>query len=683
MSKPKYKFLKDLNPEQLKAATTTEGPLLILAGAGSGKTKTIVARTAYILAEGLAEPTNILIMTFTNKAAREMKERGQNMLISSNLWKGYMPEFTTFHSWGVKFVKSLSPELLATAGINHNFTIADDSDQTSIINKKMTAIFSKSELETMKAKNLLLPMGNLQNKLTPFYDQEETFNYITEIIENEGEGWLEGSLPEPLTNSIVDKFAKLYIEYKRDLRQHNMVDFEDLINIPVNILSENEGLRNICRERYKYLMVDEFQDTNGSQLKLLNLLLGDHLNISVVGDDSQSIYGWRGANINYILNFHNTFKNTTKINLKVNYRSSKLIVKKANTLLKSANQKHEFKEFLEAFKDKEGIVKARFFRYSEEEAKYIANITKQIIKKGSTVPGEIAVLYRSAIVNRKIEVELIANRINYKIHRGKTLLERKAAIDIINYFKLLENVVNGIALSKVLISAKIVTDKRVAQLQEEADNFGMDLLTYLHEGEFEIKGLGKAIKEKIISFSKEVKFFKGLLEDPSTSYVDFIEEFFAVNAVSKVNKLIIKKKLEGEKVSDDAYQTAMGAMKIVDIVYDLTKKYSSLAEFLEIVALEGEEEDKEDNKVNLMTVHASKGLEFEYVFVAGFSQGVFPSSRNLSPLDIEEERRLAYVALTRAKHGLFVTGSQKYFGGPNEQEKGPSQFLMEAKINLE
>lgn len=677
-----YRFLNDLNDEQLNAATETEGPLLILAGAGSGKTKTIVARTALIIANDFAKANEILIMTFTNKAAREMKERGQKILIDNNLWKGESPEFTTFHSWGVKFLKSMTTDILSSVGIKKNFNIADDSDQVVILNKLIPFIFNKKEQEEIKASNLLLPVGNLQNKLISFLDKDLAITQLDKVIEEDGVKWLEGSFPTPITDSVKEKIIQLYMSYKFELRKNNLIDFEDLINLPIRILSENETLKTIFREKYKYIMVDEFQDTNGSQLTLLNLLLSEDLNICVVGDDSQSIYGWRGANINYILNFHNTYKNTKKINLKINYRSSKLIVKRANTLLKSSKQKHEFKEFLEAFKESEGIIKGKFFKYSDDEARYISNLIRKIIDSKKTVPGEIAVLYRSAIVNRKIETELIANRINYKIHRGKTLLERKAAVEIINYLKLLTNLDNSLALAKVLSCAKILSDKRIAEFHDQAESLGMSLMNYIEEGEFNIKGLTKSVIEKVNTFALELKYYKNLLSSEVVSFSEFLNNFFERNCVSNAYKNVVKKKLAGEKVAESSYDSAMSAIKIIEIVRDLAKKYNNIEEFLEIVSLEGEEEDKEDNKVNLMTVHASKGLEFEHVFVAGFSQGVFPSSRNLGEKDIEEERRLAYVALTRAKHGLFVTGSETYFGGQNEERKAPSQFYFESKIEF-
>lgn len=680
MDKPK--FLQDLNSDQFSAASTIEGPLLILAGAGSGKTKTIVARTAYIIEQKKALANEILIMTFTNKAAREMKERGEKILQKHNLWSGLSPEFTTFHSWGAKFLKSVGLIYLPAFGLNQKFNIADDSDQSVILNKLIPTIFTKEEAESIKANEVLLPLGNIQNKLVSYNDLETTFEELSAVCFNDGVSWLESAFPAPVTESIIEKISKLFIAYKMELRKNNLIDFEDLINLPIQILSQNNEIKSILREKYKYIMVDEFQDTNGSQLTLLNLLLNEKLNICVVGDDSQSIYGWRGANIDYILNFHNTYKDTKKINLKINYRSTKSIVSTANKLLTNSKQKHEFKEYLEAFKESEGVVRGKFFRYADEEAKFVSNLIRRILEARRTVPGEIAILYRSAMVYRKVESELIANRINYKIHRGKTLLERTAALEVINYLKLLTNVQNSLALAKVLSSA-VMSDKRVSEFQEEAELSGLSLLDYLDNGEFGIKGLRKNTEDDINSFTREVRYFNALKNSEKISFSEFMEEFFNKNICTIQHKEVVKKKLGGEKVAESSFEKAMSSLKIIEIVKDLSKRYSSIEEFLEIVSLEGEEEDKEDNKVNLMTVHASKGLEFEYVFVIGFSQGIFPSSRNTSFKELEEERRLAYVALTRAKHGLYVTGAQSYFGGANEVLKSPSQFYFESNIEIE
>lgn len=669
----KESFLSDLNEQQFLAATTTEGPVLILAGAGSGKTKTIISRTVNIIFSKNVKPNNILIMTFTNKAAREMKERGELMLEKFDNWNGIMPEFTTFHSWGVKFIRSIDLNLLKAKGLTNNFNIADDSDQVVILNKILQTLLPEEAVKKIKIKELLLPLGFIQNNLIPYDSLDKARDGIDMLLIKD-ESWiseimgLDGS-------DLLDVVSNLYFQYKRELRGHNLIDFEDLINIPIQIISENEDIKNELRSFYKYIMVDEFQDTNGSQLELLNLLTSEDLNLCVVGDDSQSIYGWRGANIEYILNFHNVYKNLTNINLSINYRSTDGIVSTANQLLTHATQKHELKQSLKAFTSAKGSVECRFFKTAREEASRIASAIKGKISCGSKF-GDFAILYRAAYINRAIEMELIQNNIPYKIHRGKTLLERKSAADIINYLKLMSNTSNSIALAKVLISSKITTDKRISQLQFEADKNSLMLYDYIKIGEFDIKGFGEKLKDTLSSFAREISYFESKMDNFST----FRNEFFNRNCISKVYKKTVNEKLRGADISDENYSAAISAMNIIDTVQSLTEKYNSLESFLDITALEGEKDDQEDNKVNLMTIHASKGLEFENVFVAGLTQGVFPGDRCFAAGTLEEERRLAYVALTRAKRGLFVSGAGGYFGEPEDRAKGPSQFLFEAGL---
>ena len=670
------KFLKDLNKEQYKAATTLYGPVLILAGAGSGKTKTIVSRTTNIIASKIANPNEILVMTFTNKAAREMKERGIKMLMNHGFWSGVEPNFTTFHSWGVKFLKNIDSRVLSQYGLNIKFNIADESDQEAILKKIVLEFFTKKEIELIKIKKIVSIFSQFQNDLIGYFNREECYSEVFKFIDNSGESLFEEAFGCQMNGRYIYKIVDFYIRYKNVLRENNMVDFDDIINIPIYILQNNLNIKNYIRNYYKFIMVDEFQDTNYSQLTLLNLILGEHENICVVGDDSQSIYGWRGAKIDFILNFHKERKKTVRINLKTNYRSTKKIVKKANKLLEHSGQKHEFKEDLVAFKDNKGFVSCSFFKSPEEEVKHVVRSIIKLRHSYGIPYGKIAILYRSNHLNRRFEVELISNNIPYKIHNGKTLLERKAALEILNYLKYLANPDNQLAFSKILISAKVVTEKRLIEFENEAKNLGLDLISYVKEEEFDLKGFGKNSVDKVASFNRELKyFFKELKEK---SFHEFIEDFFYKNCISKVHKININKRLNGEKISDNMYDNAMSSMRIINMVEELCLKFDSLEDFLETVALEGEKEDKEESKVNLMTVHASKGLEFGNVFLVGFSQGVFPSSKNLYGKDLEEERRLAYVAITRAEERLFVSGASYYFG--NEQPMRISQFAYESGL---
>ena len=670
--KKRYPFIEELNKQQKIAATTTEGPMLVLAGAGTGKTKTMIARTVYIIAEKKAKPNQILVSTFTNKAAREMKDRGTALLEQIESFEPTQPEFTTFHSWGFRFIKSLNDLELTSLGLKPKFNIGDESEQVAILSKLRNRIFGEEDEKKLSISNFLLPLGMIQNGMVPYTNVNSALDGILVLMEEEDEGFLEGCYNEQLTMEVLEKIALLYVEYKRVLRVNNIVDFEDLIGLPIMAMKMYPALQERTKARYKYIMLDEFQDTNGSQALLIDMITPDTENIAVVGDDSQSIYGWRGAKISFILNFHNKFDHVKVINLKTNYRSCSGIIDRANDLLEHSNQIHEMKEKLEAFKSKEGIVRANMFKNAHEEASYIVNAMKQIIRKRGSANG-IAVLYRAAYINKTLETELIFNQIPYKIHRGKSLLDRKASKAVINYIKFLTNRSNSISLSNTLFAAGVLSLPRVSLFMNNADDAGDTLYGYIEgEGYSDIPRLQTGIKDKLSHFTSEARKFSNILK--YEDYQDFVREFFSDNIVTRRALDVIEKDLEGLKVSEAALDEARSALNVIAVVQTLMLKFNSIEEFLEVVVLEGEKEDTENDMVNLMTVHASKGLEFDYVFVMGFSQGIFPIERS----NREEERRLAYVALTRAKSALFVTGANVYF--PNDPPKIMSVFAQEAGL---
>ena len=672
----KYPFLKDLNKQQLKAAKTTEGPVLILAGAGSGKTKTIIARTAYLLASKKASAENILIMTFTNKAAREMKERGQKMLEDNKNWNGIMPDFTTFHSWGMRFIKSLSIAQLATVGLMSKFTIADTSDQVAILNKIKILVFPEEIAKAFKPDKFLLTLGVIQNSNTKFDSRESSHKTISELIKKKE---LDLSMFNEITPGIILAISNLFFLYKKELRLNNTIDFDDLINIPSTILEGDKILKSSIKLKYQYLMIDEFQDTNTSQLRLLNNILNVNNNICVVGDDSQSIYGWRGANISYILNFHKRFENCTNINLSINYRSSKEIVKKANKILGNASERHEKKVDLVAHKDQKGIVQGKFHKDLKEEALSISNTISALITKKNVKPGNIAILYRTAFIINELELELINKGVPYKIHKGKTLLERKAAKAVISYLKIIQNVNNNIALMNLLSSSKILSDKRVSEFSADADIKEITLINYLSSGEYKkFPRIAKGTIDKIDSFIFELREFIALNEE---NYSIFYSSFSRSNTVRNIYQKVLDDSIT-QDIPEAKLHEANSNINILNMVNALGLKYNSLETLLETIAIEGEEEDCEENKVNLMTIHASKGLEFEVVFLMGAANGIFPGPKCTTFKQMEEERRLFYVAITRAKHMLRVSGAAYYFRTQDNKKLTHSRFIKEAKIEI-
>ena len=682
----KYSFLSELNEQQYEAAVTTEGPLLILAGAGSGKTKTIVARTAFIIAEKKALPNQILVLTFTNKAAKEMQERGLRLLASIGEQITMKPFFSTFHSWGVKFLRQMNAHELFKYGLKDNFIIADEHDQVVILKKLFSKYFSKEELKDfgVKINNFLLPLGSIQNNFVSYINEEEAFEEIMSMYTKKPTLFQNSIMfTQSEADYIIRKIASIYVDYKAVLRENNFVDFEDLINLPISILDSNEHIRKMFQQQYRYIMVDEFQDTNGSQLKLLNLLLNEDENICVVGDDAQSIYGWRGAQIEYILNFHKFYKEVKKVNLKINYRSTQSIVHTANKLLDNAGQKHDFKEKLEAFEKKQGLVRAVFLDTAEEEATKVVNTIKVLLKKGAK-PEEITILYRSNYINRFIELELIKNGVAYKIYKGRTLLERKIVQQLITYLKLIYSKEEAsIPFARILQT--IVSDKTFEKLEQRANELGISLMQFILSQEFENpehKDLRilKKIKERLSDFAEELSNFKAIVSQEDYDYFEFAESFFKHNILLEDSRNTLLKYSKGVKISDQKLKEASSNIKLAEILHDLMLRFKSLEDFLENITLEGEQDEQEQGKVNLMTVHASKGLEFDFVFVIGASQGIFPSNKSLEyDYLLEEERRLAYVAFTRAKKALFISGAAKYIG---DQCMAPSQFITEAGLEI-
>ena len=690
----KYTFIEELNAEQKLAATTLNGPVLILAGAGSGKTKTIVARTALIVAEGLAEPRNILIMTFTRKAAKEMRDRGNKILADNGLSTSESPIFTTFHAWGINFLKGMPENILQTLGLTYKFSLINESAQETILKRLIPECFDLSNPEvtkSLKASTLLLPLSNIQNRLIPYDNINETFKYLSDL--NEEDALFFGEIyPGMIDEDVIKSFSELYVRYKADLRANNSIDFDDLIILPYKVLKSFPDVKQWVRSLYKYLMVDEFQDTNGSQLALIGEMLNEQNNICVVGDDAQSIYGWRGSQVKFILNFDKRYENVAKINLKTNYRSVTSVVEKANSLLSHLVEKHPFKADLVAFNQNKGTVEGFKFYSADDEASYVADKISFLSGNGVKL-GEIAVIYRNNAISRKFEEALIKNGIAYHIVKGKALLDRKVCKQMIGYLSLLKNPKNALLLSSLLCDAGIITEDRLGKFYSDAKAKGIDFLEYFAKGHFaEVPKLRKLTIANIRSVLDEVEHFtqweNGLRESGTKdNYIEFIENFFNENRLSFECAEIIRKRKAGEKVSEESYLSALSSQNNLESLKSLVLRYDSIDDFLGAVLIEPDEDDeKNENKVHLITAHSAKGLEFEYVFCVGAVEGVFPSSKSIRYLDrLEEERRVAYVAFTRAKKALFVSGAIMggYYGRYSESAANLSRFIEEAKIPVQ
>lgn len=670
------KILEKLTPEQYTAATNFYGPMLILAGAGSGKTTTIVARTANMIYNGI-EGKNILVLTFTNKAANEMKERGIEMLKGLEKTGSSIPTFTTFHSFGYKFLK----RYLVSEGylkLRANFTLADEGVQKKIIKEAMKDMFLNKD-EKIKPDNIYSIISILQNNLIEYNKIDETLKEIQTLIisynrSQKSLDWLHGNGIESKDDLI--KLSKIYFNYKTQLRENNLVDFDDLINLPIKILQRNKSIKSFINDKFKFIMVDEFQDTNFSQIELLNLILNKDDNICVVGDDSQSIYGWRGADIDYILTFHKNHRTVKKINLKENFRSTKEIVEKANKLIESAEEKHEFKEALQAFKNEKGFIKKQNYLNQFKEAEGITNYISQLLNK-NIEPKDIAVLYRNNYIASSFEKELIKKKIPYKIYKGRALMQKKAIHEYMAIYHFLVNRENNIALETIITSSKILTEKKLEEIKSKTDInefiFGKVKDT-LFEEEDQFDKLSKTQKERIIKFKKNINIVTLMMEnhEKMTDIVSFINrEFLFLKNLENT--------IETSK-SAKSIDAAEKALENINLLISIILDFHTIEEFIEEIGLDEntDKKDEEENKVNLMTIHNSKGLEFDCVFIPRMNQGVIPSARSLENQKVyEEERRLAYVALTRAKRFLYISYIEKDMF---KKDAYPSDFIKEAGI---
>jgi len=600
------KFLEELNESQKKAATFIDGALLILAGAGSGKTKTITTRLAYLLSLGI-DPANTLTLTFTNKAASEMRERALRMIendISSP------PLLLTFHKFGLIFLK-LYIHLLNR---KNNFVIIDSDDQRKILKQISTDLppnFMSKEISRYK-----------NSFLTP----DEVFSLATE--------------------PNYKKMALIYDKYQKYLIENNLVDFDDLLLLTYKILDENEALARDISQKYQYIMVDEYQDTNEIQLLLLKKLCLTHNNICVVGDDDQSIYGFRGANHKNILEFEKDF-NAKVIKLELNYRSTNQILNAANSLI-SFNKKRYNKKLISAKGNGKEVKIIR--NYNEiAEAEKIAKEIKELIKKGVN-PQEIAILYRINALSRSIEDGLRSEGIPYKLVGGMRFYEREEIKDLISYLRLIVNPNDDYSFKRIVNKPKRGIGKATISKLEEAKN-ETSFMEFIKNSNLEF--LSKKHRETLKNFVKEID---ELSKIPLKELPELIEKKF---------------KLSESYKDEDKKRNIEEFYGLINDKSDL-----SLREFLNELSLESDQDKITNEMINVMTIHASKGLEFDYLYVIGFEEGFFP----LGDADIEEERRLAYVAITRARKELTLSYADSRYIRGQRSHLTHSRFLSEAGL---
>lgn len=618
-------LLNSLNENQKIAATHIDGPMLILAGAGSGKTKTITSRLAYLISEVGIDPLNTLTLTFTNKAATTMKQRAIAMLGNYNT----NPLLCTFHKFGLLFLKFHINEL----DRSNNFIIIDTDDKKKIIkeieSEVQTAIIAN---EISKYKNMLLS--------------------VEAVMDN-------SKLDTQYSKTNYEKIAKAYKLYEEYLKSNNLVDFDDLLCLTYNILANNPTLSSQISDRYKYIMVDEYQDTNDLQYRLLRQLCYNHQNLVVVGDDDQSIYGWRGARIENILNFKDQFNDVKLIKLETNYRSTPSILKAANELI-DHNRSRLGKNLVSQLPDENPI---EILEHNDEniEAKNIAAKINKLLANGVSA-SQIAILYRVNALSRSLEDGLNKARIPYKMVGGVKFYERAEIKDIISYLRLILNPNDDFSLTRIINRPKRGLGKiSLAKLEKFAFDSKTSLYNAIYIASEDV--LSKKLSQTLIELANNIK------ELSTLAPYDLISRFDSTFGIKE-------------------YYNSLpdGAERVINIdeFYALLKDHIlntpefDLEEFLNELALESEQDRISDDAISIMSVHASKGLEFEHLFVIGLEEGFFPLLGDGS--DIEEERRLAYVAITRAKKGLNLSYSNSRFYKGQRTKLNRSRFLSEAGL---
>jgi len=634
-------LLTGLNKEQQQAVQHTEGPLLILAGAGSGKTKVLTVRIAHLLAQGV-NPYEILAITFTNKAAKEMKSRVEGLVgdVANRIW------LSTFHSFCAKFLRF---ELDNFLGYNSNFTIYDTSDSQAVIKAALKALNLDDKYYPVgamigaisDAKNKLLFASDFRKQARDFYQQ---------------------------------KVADVYEYYERELRKNNALDFDDLLLVAVKLLQSNEAVLDKYSKRFRYVMIDEYQDTNHAQYLLAKLLASHWKNIAVVGDADQSIYAWRGADIQNILDFEKDYPNCTSIKLEQNYRSTKIILDAANAVIEN----NEGRPKKNLWTDKtEGAKIQHFTAQSEhEEAAFIGDTIAKKHDIHGVSYGDMAILYRTNAQSRVLEEALIKRALPYTMVGGTKFYDRKEIKDVLAYLRVLYNPFDDLSLLRIInVPKRSIGATTVAKLQDYARANGTSLfmtLTQLHLVDT-IKG---KTKEKLEEFG--ILIFTLVAEMEDKTVLDILEAI--LDRTGYLAQLE-----ESTDPQDQARAENIGELLSVAKDFQDTNPTGTVEDFLEQVALVNDVDsfEQEESKVTLMTLHAAKGLEFPIVFLGGLEEGLFPHSRTLmNPEEIEEERRLAYVGITRAEKELYISNAttRTVFGRTSSYL--PSRFIDEIPEEL-
>lgn len=620
--------LGTLNDRQKEAVLYNEGPLLIIAGAGAGKTKTLTTKIAYLIEEMGALPSNILAITFTNKAAKEMKDRIIRLIGSI----GYQIQTSTFHSFGLKLLKENYERL----GFDKNFVIMDSDDSLTIVKKILKDMDLDPKIYNPRA--IRNKISSCKNELiSPKAYSRYTVSPYEEIV------------------------CKVYEKYQEKLMKNNAVDFDDLLILPIKLFEENKDILEKYQEQFKYILIDEYQDTNEAQYKLTKMLSEKYRLITCVGDDSQSIYSFRGANYKNILNFEKDYKDAKTILLEQNYRSTSYILNAANDVIKNNKMKKE-KNLWTSRGDGN---KVKYYRALSEsdEAYYVVKGIKQAISNGNNY-DDIAVLYRTNAQSRNLEEAMLKENIPYRVVGSFYFYSRKEIKDLLAYLRLIHNEKDNISLLRVINTPKRgIGLKTIENLTKKADEENISIYEAITSG-------------KELEFKKLIEKLKEVSEN--VTLTELIDKILTGTG--------IKEELEKEEdLTSEVRLENLEEFKSITKSFEEREGLISLEDFLlEISLVSDAEEYKDDtNRVSLMTVHSVKGLEYKDVFIVGMEEGIFPHMNSLmESSEIEEERRLAYVAITRAKDNLTIINARRRTLFGREQVNPPSRFISEISTDL-
>ena len=628
-------LLDELNDKQYEAVVNTEGANLVIAGAGSGKTKVLTHKIAYLIDEKNVKPWDILAITFTNKAANEMKQRVENLVgeIARDMWIG------TFHSICVKILRKFIDRL----GYERSFIIFDTSDQKSLMKQVLKA--KNVDDKMFSEKSVLYEISNAKNEMLEpdQYALRTNGDYRKEVI------------------------AELYASYQKKLKENNALDFDDIINLTIKILEENKDVLDYYVEKFKYILVDEYQDTNKAQFRLISLLASKYGNITVVGDNDQGIYKFRGADITNILNFEKDFPGSRIIKLEQNYRCTQNILNVANEVIKNNQNKYEKKLWT---KNDEGNLPKVYRGQTEyDEANYVVDQIEHLKISEHYNYKDFAILYRMNSQSRSLEDVLRREDIPYKIVGGLKFYERKEIKDIIAYLRLIHNTNDNLSLIRVINEPKRGIGKTsIDNVEQIATSNGVSMYEVIKRCD---------------------EFGLNRISAKSREFVNTIEELRQIKDNIKISELIKQvlqqtgytAALELEN-TDEAESRLQNLDEFLTVAIEFEEQIAdnSLGEFLEGITLSSDIDEMEDSdeSVTLMTLHSAKGLEFPVVFIVGMEDGIFPSYKSIGEdEELEEERRLCYVGITRAKHLLYLTCARQRTIFGSTSHNMPSRFINE------